>query len=136
MEFTKFVRKPFVVEGVLVTTENIEEIAKDVGTLQYKEDGTPFIVVDRKKVPGVWNVYPGFIMTRNGSKIRCFSRRSFAEQFCDSTPDIEAWVDYINKENVTIPTSAAPTPPTLGEFSSLVEVPQPEGVSEHAEASN
>ena len=96
MEFNDFVRKPFVVEAVEVTTENISEIAEFVGTLQSKADGTPFIQVDRKKIPNVYRVYPGFWMTRMGDNIRCYSRRVFTEQFVRMTPDIQDAVDVIN----------------------------------------
>ncbi len=47
MEFTTFVRKPFTVEVVEVTDENIAEIAELVGTLRCKEDGSRYIHVDR-----------------------------------------------------------------------------------------
>lgn len=95
MQFTTFVRKPFVVDAVEVTTENIGEVAKYVGDLREKEDGTPYILVDRRLVPNVFRVYPGFFMTKMGENIRCYSRKIFKEQFTEQTDEIKNWVDFM-----------------------------------------
>ena len=95
MDFNDYVRIPFTVEAVEVTTDNIEEIAAFVGTLQQKADGTPFIQVDKAKVPNVYRVYPGFYMTRMGDNIRCYSRRVFNEQFVRMNTEIQGAVDII-----------------------------------------
>jgi hypothetical protein len=100
MEYSKFVRKPFSVEAIEVTTENINDIAKHVGTLRTKDNGTPYIQVDRRLVPNIFRVYPGFWMTKMGDNIRCYSKRAFLEQFVESNPDIEKWVDTLNKDNI------------------------------------
>ena len=100
MEFTQFVRKPFVVEAVKVTEANIGEVAKYVGELKQKDDGTPFIYVDRRLVPNVYRVYPGFYMTRMGDHIRCYSPKVFGEQFVVIDNEIQAWVDYMNGKTV------------------------------------
>lgn len=100
MEFTTFVRKPFVVDAVEVTTENIGEVAKYVGDLREKEDGTPYILVDRRLVPNVFRVYPGFFMTRMGENVRCYSKKIFKEQFVIQDDQIKQWIEYINgKDN-------------------------------------
>lgn len=101
MEFSKFVRKPFTVEAVEITTENIEKIAEHVGTLRKKQNGAPYIQVDRRLVPSLDRVYPGFWMTKIGENIRCYTKRAFMEQFVPSTPDIENWVNFMNKESVS-----------------------------------
>jgi len=95
MEFATFVRKPFVVDAVEITTENIAEVAKYVGDLREKEDGTPYILVDRRLVPNVFKVYPGFYMTKMGENIRCYSRKIFREQFMEQTDEIKPWIDYM-----------------------------------------
>jgi hypothetical protein len=100
MEFSEFVRKPFVVEAVEVTTDNIAEIAKYVGEVREKEDGTPFILVDRRLIPNVFRVFPGYWMTRMGDHIRCYSRKIFYEQFVESTPELQAWVDFMDGKTV------------------------------------
>jgi hypothetical protein len=96
MEFTTFVRKPFVVEAVEITKENIAEVAKHVGDLREKEDGTPFILVDRRLVPNVFRVYPGFFMTKMGENVRCYSRKIFREQFVEKDESMEQWLNYLN----------------------------------------
>lgn len=101
MESAKYVRKPFIVEATEVTEENIAEIATLVGTLKEKEDGTPYIQVNRNVVPGVYRVYPGFWMTRLGDNIRCYAKKIFSDQFCENTEDIEQWINYINETDVT-----------------------------------
>ncbi len=42
---TTYVRKPFLVDAVEITEENIAELASFVGTLQTKDDGTIYIQV-------------------------------------------------------------------------------------------
>lgn len=95
MEFTTFVRKPFSVEAVEITEANIEEVAELIGVLSHKDNGVPYIEADRRSVQQE-KVYLGFWMTRKGSDIRCYSPRVFREQFTESTPDIQTWVDFMN----------------------------------------
>ena len=100
MEFTTFVRKPFVVEAVEVTAENIAEVAKYVGDLREKEDGTQYILVDRRLVPNVFRVYPGFYMTKMGENVRCYSRKIFREQFVEEDENIRPWLEFMEKQAV------------------------------------
>jgi hypothetical protein len=110
MELSLFVRKPFTVEAVEVTKENIAEIAELVGTLRVKDDGTPYIQVDRRLVPNIYRVYPGFWMTQMGDNIRCYSKRIFKSQFLANTPEIDNMVKLINKDSTTnvFPVSVSP----------------------------
>lgn len=96
VEFVSFVRKPFVVEAVEITLENIEELAAQIGTLAQKADGTPYIQVDRRLVPSVFRVYPGFFMTKMDGNVRCYSPKVFSEQFLKADPVIMSWVEYID----------------------------------------
>lgn len=98
MEFTNFVRKPFVVSAVEVTKENIAEIATFIGEFREKDDGTPYIQVDRRLIPNIFRVYPGFWMTKMGDNVRCYSKRVFTEQFVEITSEIEDWVRFMNDE--------------------------------------
>jgi hypothetical protein len=95
MNFTTFVRKPFVVEAVEITSENIGDVAKYVGDLREMEDGTPYILVDDRLVPNVTRVFPGFFMTKIGGKVRCYSKKIFKEQFIEQSDEIKPWVDYM-----------------------------------------
>lgn len=97
MEMTKYARKPFFVDAVEITADNIEEVAKDVGDLRSKDDGTPYILVDRRLVPNVTRVYIGFFMTKMGDNVRCYSRKVFKEQFVKSNDNIQTWVEFLEK---------------------------------------
>lgn len=102
MDTNTFVRKPFVVEAVEVTVDNIAEIAELVGVLRHKDNGTPYIQVDRRLVPNIYRVYPGFWMTKMGDNIRCYSKRIFNDQFVRSSADIEKWIEFLNKETIQV----------------------------------
>lgn len=97
MDFTKFVRKPFSVQAVKITNENIEEVAKFVGDLKEKEDGTRYILVDPRLVPNVERVYVGFFMTKMGDNVRCYSSKIFNEQFVEFTEEMTPWLDFMEK---------------------------------------
>jgi len=99
MDFTTFVRKPFVVDAVEITPENIEEVAKYVGDVREKEDGTRYILVDERLVPNVPRVYTGYFMTKMGNNIRCYSRKIFREQFTEHNELVQPWLDFIEAEN-------------------------------------
>lgn len=96
MEFSQYVRKPFVVEAVEITEDNIADLAKFIGQLKTKDDGTPYILVDRRLVPNVFRVYPGFFMTQMDDRIRCYTRKVFKEQFCEANENVLAWVNFMN----------------------------------------
>lgn len=107
MDFTTFVRKPFVVEAVEITEDNIEEIATYVGTIMKKEDGSPYIQVDRRLIPNILTVYPGFWLTRMGGNTRCYSPRVFNEQFVEMDNYKKELVEGLNGEGSTsVPTQA------------------------------
>jgi hypothetical protein len=96
MVFKEFVRKPFVVEAVEITTENIAECAKHIGDLCEKDDGSPFIQVERRLIPNVDRVFPGYWMTRMDDSIRCYSKKVFKQQFVEQDADIKQWINYMN----------------------------------------
>ena len=98
MEFDKFIRKPFVVNAVLITEQNIAEVAEYIGTLRTAKDGSRYIQVNRRLIPYLLEVFPGYWMTRMGDKIRCYSDEVFEDQFTEITPDIQQWVDFLDAE--------------------------------------
>lgn len=98
--FKPYVRKPFAVEAVQITAENIEALAKYIGDLETKDDGSPYIKVDRRLVPNVFRVFPGYWMTRMGDHTRCYTDRIFQQQFSPSTDEIQTWVDFMNSGGV------------------------------------
>lgn len=99
LDFKTYIRKPFSVEALEITEDNIAEIAELVGTLKHKDNGTPFIQVDKKLVPNVFRVFPGFYMTRMGDNIRCYAKKVFHEQFVASSPENTAAVETINGDS-------------------------------------
>lgn len=101
MEFTTFIRKPFIVNVVEITENNIAELAELVGTLEQKEDGSPYIRVNRKLVPNVFRVFPGYFMTKLGDNVRCYSKPVFEKQFARSTPEIESWVKFMGEGEIS-----------------------------------
>lgn len=116
MDFTKVVRKAFIVDAVEITADNIAEIAPLVGLLATEEDGTPYILVDRRLVPNVHKVSPGFWMTKMGRQVRCYNKRLFDQQFTPNTPEIEGWIDYID----------GIAAPEVGAYGQVIE-PEPGG---------
>lgn len=98
MQLSSFVRKPFTVEAVEITTENIHEVAQFIGTLRGEDTDQPYIQVDRKLVPNVFKVYPGFWMTKMGSNVRCYSSHIFKAQFIEVTPSVKSFIEFLNEE--------------------------------------
>ena len=98
MEYTSFARKPFVVEAIEITAENLNDIAEMVGTIRTTVDDKVYIQVDRRLIPNIDRVFPGFWLTRMGKNIRCYSAKVFNEQFTEVTDDIKSWVDFLNVE--------------------------------------
>ena len=99
MDFNTYARRPFTVEAIEITEENIEELAPLVGELRVKDKGTKYIQVDRRRVPNIYRVYPGFWMTRMGDNIRCYAKKVFREQFVALTPEIQEWTEYLCVES-------------------------------------
>ena len=95
MQYTTYIRKPFVVEGIEITKDNIADLARYIGDLEYEDDGSPYILVDARKVPNVKTVYPGFFMTRMGKQIRVFSPRLFQNEFMLKDDTVEPWLEFI-----------------------------------------
>jgi hypothetical protein len=97
-EFKQYVRKPFIVEAMEVTAENIAELAPQVGTLVEPPEGSPFIEVDPKKVPHVSRVFPGFFVTKMGKRTHCYSPKAFRAQFADADEHNLNWVKYLTED--------------------------------------
>jgi hypothetical protein len=111
LDFATYVRKPFTIEAIEITKDNIAEIAELVGTLQYKKNGAPYIKVNRLLFPNFIQIFPGFWITRmsDGSNLRCFSKRIFHNQFIANSPDIEPWLEYMGDNSNTEMEEEKPT---------------------------
>lgn len=82
MDFLKFTRRPFTVEAVEITAENIGELAELVGDVREPEDGgDPYIALDRRIVPNMRKAYIGWWVTRMDDNLRCYAPQIFTEQF-------------------------------------------------------
>lgn len=82
MEFTQYVRKPFVVEAIEITADNICDVADLVGKFRTDEDsGQLYISLDRRIIPNVGRAYVGWWLTRLGDNYRCYAPKVFNEQF-------------------------------------------------------
>ena len=90
MNFQTFTRKPFVVEAVEITEENIDEVAKLIGVdgEVREKDGAKYIVVDKRIVPNIHRATPGWWLTRMGDNLRCYSPKIFTDQFELATPAV------------------------------------------------
>lgn len=82
MEFHQFVRRPFQVEAVQITEENLQEVAELVGKVQTK-GGVTYIVLDRRIVPNINRAYIGWWLTRVGDNYRCYAQKVFKNQFIE-----------------------------------------------------
>lgn len=80
MEFTTFIRKPFVVQAIEITEKNINEVAEFIGTVRTKGDLT-YIALDRRIVPNVSRAYIGWFLTILGDNYRCYAPKVFNDQF-------------------------------------------------------
>jgi hypothetical protein len=85
LPFSQFVRTPFSVEALIITEENIESVARLVGTVRVKND-EKYIALDRRVVPNISRAYIGWYLTRLGDNLRCYSPKVFMEQF-EPMPD-------------------------------------------------
>lgn len=82
MDFTSYTRKPFVVDAVQITEDNIDEIAKKIGDgVVVRKDGKTYIPIDRRVVPNISRAFVGWWLTSMNDNLRCYSGKVFAEQF-------------------------------------------------------
>jgi hypothetical protein len=98
MEFKTYVRKPFTVQAIEITNDNISEVSRYIGEAREREDGTKYILVDQRLVPNIDRVYPGFFMTKMGDNIRCWSKKVFKEQFLEETDEIKPWLEFMKNQ--------------------------------------
>lgn len=97
MDTKTVICKPFVVEATEITEENLEEVASIMGsTVEQLEDGTRYIFVNRRVVPNVSRVFPGFYMTKMGDNIHCYTKKLYNQKFYDWSEEAQAWIDFMN----------------------------------------
>ena len=92
MEFQEFVRRPFKVEAIRITEENIDEVAALIGEVKvHTKTKDKFILLDKRIVPSMTRAFVGWWVTRYNDNLRVYSNKIFLEQFtvCD-----EGWVTW------------------------------------------
>lgn len=87
MDFKTFVRRPFEIQAVQITPQNIDEVAELIGEVRKRPDGTKYILCEPRLLPGMEKVYIGYYLTKMGRNIRCYGRRVFEEQFVERTSE-------------------------------------------------
>lgn len=98
MDMTTYIRKPFNVEAIQITEENLSEIAVLIGEESALDDGTRFIKINKKIVPHVFRAWDGWWVTKFGDDYHCYSDKLFKKQFAESTPEGQTWVEFMNRE--------------------------------------
>lgn len=82
MEFVEYIRKPFSVNAIEITEENMKEVAKLIGTVRTK-DGVTFIALDRRIIPNVTRAFVGWYLTCVDNNYRCYAPKLFRAQFVE-----------------------------------------------------
>ena len=96
---TTFVRRPFEVQAVRVTVENIHQISEFTGDLVQPEnpERLPYIQVDLRKVKNRIKIRVGQWVTFNpkSGTVQVYKDEAFHAQFKELTDDISAWVTFM-----------------------------------------
>jgi hypothetical protein len=95
MEFKNYNRKPFAIEAVLITEDNISECSELIGELVPAQVGVveeSYIRIDKRIVPNVRRAHIGWFITKMDDNIRCYSPTLFDKQYtldeeCDAVPE-------------------------------------------------
>jgi len=93
MQFDRFIRKPFSVEALQISYDNIEQIAGLLGELKEK-DGEKWIAIDRRLVPNIRKAYVGWWVTKMDENYRAYSPKVFEKEFMNYSDD---WAAYLSE---------------------------------------
>jgi len=118
--YNSYVRTPFAVEATVITAENIDEIAKLIGTEVRAKGDDKYIAIDRRIVPNVGRAFIGWYVTRLGDNLRCYSPKIFQEQFVDMPEDRSMTFHFPVEEADPVVTPETTTPISVsGDFVSV-----------------
>jgi hypothetical protein len=117
--FITFNRKPFTVEAVQITEENIDALGPLVGSVKTSGEGEKFITLDRRIVPNVRRAYVGWWITRMNDNLRCYSPKIFEEQFEID----EGYVPVSHLATLETPTTTSSSSPNLTVTTLIVNDP-------------
>jgi hypothetical protein len=89
--FSLYMRKPFFVEAIEITEENIRDVAKLLGLYVERPDGSKYIQVRKEMAPNVFQgrIYPGYFLTKLNDDYRCYQPKSFHNQFEEDDGTLE-----------------------------------------------
>ena len=82
MELQQFIRKPFKIQAVMITEDNIEEVAGLIGELK-SENGEPYILLNRRIVPNIKRAFVGYYLTLLGDNYRVYAPKVFQKEFIE-----------------------------------------------------
>lgn len=98
MQFNQFIRKPFKIEAIEITAENLSEIAPLIGEERTKGDDR-YIAVDKRIVPSIHRAYVGWFVTRLDDNLRCYSPKVFHAQFAELTGEWADWLEALEDDS-------------------------------------
>lgn len=110
MEFIKHIRRPFVIEAVEITEDNMAEVAemlKSEVVVKAAEEGVPgfsFISINRKVVPNIGRAFVGWFITRYDNHYRAYAPKVFDQEF-------ETYADLVSFQFGEIEDEFDATPP-------------------------
>lgn len=103
MELITHIRKPFTVEAIEITEENIDEVAAIIGEVQTDASGNKYILINRKVVPNMTRASVGWYLTKMGDNYRCYSPKIFNEQFAEHEPNTGYFFEEETDDNKELP---------------------------------
>jgi len=98
LDYVNFARRPFVLDAVEITEENIAEVAELVGTIETRENGDRYIRVDPSKMQMVSFVYLGWWFTNIENHYRAYKPHLFHSQFVVINDDNRDSIHEMNEE--------------------------------------
>lgn len=97
MEFQTFVRKPFRIQAIQITEENIELFADLIGdnVVRKEDNGTHYFLANRQLVRTINRVKVGYWVTKMNEQYRVYVPEVFDSLFCLSSKGLEQICDLV-----------------------------------------
>lgn len=104
MDYQTFVRKPFLVEGVEVTNDNMAELAEMVGDgkIRHKDNGEPYFLSDRRIIRSVARVELGYWVTKMDDHFRVYKPSVFDGLFWVCSPVLTQLVNLMHSHEEVV----------------------------------
>jgi hypothetical protein len=111
MKFNEYIRKPFTIEALEITRDNIKSVTKLLGGTLCRNDGVTFISLDHPSVPGIDRAYLGWFLTKLDGTYRVYAPKPFRSQFIEKTRFGNAGQEELDKMFEQVEPEKDPTPP-------------------------